>query len=148
MGGKHTGTVTSRYTATASKTLINPRRACAARVIVLGLCVCYSTFHFSRVYSCHKRYSPSRRRMKVEKFKRFSLKMLRCEARVFPVCTAYRYMISRPFFYSAENAHAYMILDHVASGRFVLESWERRSLRFRLLAIGSKYASNKGVPAV
>ena len=40
--------------------LINPRRACAARVTVLGLCVCvcvcYSTSHFSRVYSCHKRY--------------------------------------------------------------------------------------------
>ena len=29
-----------------------------------------------------------------------------------------------------------MILDHVASGRFVLECWERRSL---VLAIGSKY---------
>ena len=48
--------------------LINPRRACAARVTVLGLCVCvcvclsvclcvcYSTSHFSRVYSCHKQY--------------------------------------------------------------------------------------------
>ena len=45
---------------------INPRRACAARVTVLGLCVCvcacvcvcvcYSTSHFSRVYSYHKRY--------------------------------------------------------------------------------------------
>ena len=42
--------------------LINPRRACAARVTVLGLCVCvcvcvcvcYSTSHFSRDYSCHK----------------------------------------------------------------------------------------------
>ena len=45
--------------------------------------------------------------MKVEDFKRFSLKMLRCEVRAFPVCTAYRYTISRPSFYSAENAHAY-----------------------------------------
>ena len=40
--------------------LVNPWRACAARVTVLGLCVsvcvCYSTSHFSRVYSCHKRY--------------------------------------------------------------------------------------------
>ena len=41
--------------------------------------------------------------MKVENFKRFSLKMLRCEARAFPVCTAYCYIISRPFFYSVEN---------------------------------------------
>ena len=39
-------------------------------------------------------------------FKRFSLKMLCCEVRAFPVCTAYGY-ISRPLFYSAENAHAY-----------------------------------------
>ena len=45
--------------------------------------------------------------MKVENFKRFSLKMLHCEARVFPVCTAYDYTISQPFFYSAENTHAY-----------------------------------------
>ena len=36
--------------------LVNPRRTCAARVTVLGLCVCYSTSHFSRLYSCHKRY--------------------------------------------------------------------------------------------
>ena len=34
----------------------------------------------------------------MENFKQFSLKMLRCEARAFPVCTAYRYMVSRPFF--------------------------------------------------
>ena len=36
--------------------------------------------------------------MKVEKFKRFSLKMLRCKARAFPVGMAYGYMISRPIF--------------------------------------------------
>ena len=41
--------------------------------------------------------------------------MLRCEARAFPVCTAYGYTISRPFFYSTENAHAYES-GHVASG--------------------------------
>ena len=33
--------------------------------------------------------------------------MLHCEARAFPVGTAYGYMISQPFFSSAENAHAY-----------------------------------------
>ena len=36
--------------------------------------------------------------MMVETVKRFSLKMLRCEARAFPVGTATLYMISRPFF--------------------------------------------------
>ena len=78
--------------------------ACAARVTVLGcvcvcVCVCvracvhacvcvfYSTSHFSRDYSCHKRYYPSQWRMKAENFKRFSLKMLRCKARAFPVGT-------------------------------------------------------------
>ena len=45
--------------------------------------------------------------MKVESFKRFSLKMFRCEARAFPVCTAYGYMISRPFFLLRVNAYAY-----------------------------------------
>ena len=50
--------------------LINPRRACAARVTVVGsvclcvcvsvcLCVCYSTSHFSNVRSSHKRYDLS-----------------------------------------------------------------------------------------
>ena len=53
--------------------------------------------------------------MKVKNFKRFSLKMLRCKARVFPVCTAYGYTISWPFFYSAENAHAYES-EHMAYG--------------------------------
>ena len=42
-------------------------------------------------------------------------------------------------FYSAENAHA-MNLDHVDSGHFVF-TWERRSLRVRLLIIGSKTVS-------
>ena len=52
-------------------------------------------------------------------FKRFSLKMLRCEARVFPVGTAYGYMISRPFF-TPRKTRMRMNLDHITSGRFVL----------------------------
>ena len=43
--------------------VINPRRACAARVTVVGsvcvcvcVCVCYPTSHLSNVYSSHKRY--------------------------------------------------------------------------------------------
>ena len=53
--------------------------------------------------------------MKVENFKRFSLKMLRCEARVFPVCTAYGYRISQPFF-TPRKMHMRINLDHMASG--------------------------------
>ena len=56
------------------------------------------------------------------------------------------YMISQPFF-TPQKTRMRMNLDHVASGHFVL-TWERRSLRVRLLAIGSSYASNKGMPAV
>ena len=54
--------------------------------------------------------------MKVE---RFSLKMLRCKARAFPVGTAYGYMISRPFF-TPRKTRMRMTLDHVASNRSVL----------------------------
>ena len=73
--------------------------------------------------------------MKVEIFKRFSLKMLRCEARAFH---------KSAIFYSAENGHAYES-GHVASGHFVLG---RDKFDYCLLAIGSKYASNKGMPTV
>ena len=44
-------------------------------------------------------------------FKRFSLKMLRCEAKA--------YMITRPFFTPRKMRMGFN-LDHVASGRFVL----------------------------
>ena len=57
--------------------------------------------------------------MKVESFKQFSLKMLRCEARAFPVGTAYGYVISQPFF-TPRKTRMCMNLDHVAIGHFVL----------------------------
>ena len=63
--------------------------------------------------------------MKVENVKRFSLKMLRCEARAFPVGKAYGYIISQPFF-TPGKTHMHINLDCVANGRFC--SWERRSL--------------------
>ena len=50
-------------------------------------------------------------------------------------------------FYSAENAHAYES-GHVASGHFVLGRDILCEFDYCLLAIGSKYASNKGMPAV
>ena len=45
--------------------------------------------------------------------------MLPCEARAFPVGTAYGYTISCPFF-TQWKTRMRMNLDHVASGRFVL----------------------------
>ena len=57
--------------------------------------------------------------MKVNNFKRFSLKMFCCEARAFSVGTAYGYMISRPFF-TPQKTHMHMNLDNIASGHLVL----------------------------
>ena len=48
--------------------------------------------------------------MKVENFKQFSLKMIRCEARAFPVGTD-GYMISRPFFFTPRKTRMRMNLD-------------------------------------
>ena len=55
--------------------------------------------------------------MKVENFKQFSLKMLRCEARVFPVGTVRLHDKSAIFFYSAENAHVVSSPDPTLAGR-------------------------------
>ena len=55
--------------------------------------------------------------MKVENFKRFSLKMLHCKARVFPV--GIRLHDSQPLF-TPRKMLIRMNLDHVASGHFVL----------------------------
>ena len=82
--------------------------------------------------------------MKVENFKRFSLKMLRCEARAFPVSTAYGYMISRPFF-TLRKTRMCINLDHVASDRFVLGRDVLCEFDYWPLAVN---ASNKGTPAV
>ena len=54
--------------------------------------------------------------MKVKNFKQFSLTMLHCEARAFPVGTA---TVSQPFF-TQRKTHMHMNLDHTASGHFVL----------------------------
>ena len=81
--------------------------------------------------------------MKVENFKRFSLNMLRCEARAFPVCTAYGYTTSRPFF-TPRKTRMRMNLDHVASGG---ETFIASSIVGHC-RIGSKSASNEGKPAV
>ena len=55
-------------------------------------------------------------------------------------------MLSWPFF-TRQKKRMCMNLDPVASGHNFC-SWERRPLQVQLLAIGSKYASNKGMPAV
>ena len=50
-------------------------------------------------------------------------------------------------FYSAEKAHAYES-GHVASGHFAHGRDVLCEFDYCLLAVGSKYASNEGMPAV
>ena len=82
--------------------------------------------------------------MKVKNFKRFSLKMLQAKLKCFLLVQLHD---KSTIFYSAENAHAYES-GHVASGHFVLGRDILCEFDYCLLAIGSKYASNKGMPAV
>ena len=65
--------------------LINPRRACAARVTVVGLSVCplVNISLLERLFVL-KTLSHTQRATKVKKYVRFSLKMLRCKARAVP----------------------------------------------------------------
>ena len=51
--------INPRRACAARVTVVNPRRACTARVTVVGfvcVCVCYSTSHLSNVSSFQKRY--------------------------------------------------------------------------------------------
>ena len=72
--------------------IFNPQRACTVRFTVLGLCVCVSatqhlTFH-TIIHATNDTKLAFSVAVKVKNFKRFSLKMLHCEARAFPVGTA------------------------------------------------------------
>ena len=72
--------------------VINPRRACAARVTVVGsvcLCVCVSVCLLSHISPMERLFvlktlSRTQRATKVKIFVGFSLKMLRCKARAVP----------------------------------------------------------------
>ena len=77
--------------------------------------------------------------MKVENFKRFIAKLEH-----FLLVQLYD---KSAIFCSAENVHAYES-EHVASGHFVLGRNVLCEFDYCLLAIGSMYASNKGMPAV
>ena len=64
--------------------IINPRRACAARVTVVGLSVCPCDISLLERLFVLKTLSHTQRVAKVKKYVGFSLKMLRCKARAVP----------------------------------------------------------------
>ena len=88
------------------KSIINPRRACAARVTVVGFSVCPLVANSlqERLF-VFKPLSHTLRATKVKKFVGFSLKPLRCRDTALARCTATRAV---GHFYSAENAHAHI----------------------------------------
>ena len=123
-----------------SKLIIDPQRTCAVRVTVLGLyvCLCVCVCLLLNVSLFMWLFMPQTILTFSEvdegqKFKRFSLKMLHCEARGFLLVRLHdKLAIS----YSVENTHAY---ESGPRGRWPFCSWERHSLRVRwLLAIGNK----------
>ena len=86
--------------------VINPRRACAARVTVVVVCVCrLVTNSLLKGQFVLKTLSHTQRATKVKKFVGFSLKPLRCRDTALARCTATRAV---GHFYSAENAHAHI----------------------------------------
>ena len=86
--------------------LFNPRRACAARVTVVVVCVCRLVANsLLKGQFVLKTLSHTQRAMKVKKFVGFSLKPLRCRDTALARCTATRAV---GHFYSAENAHAHI----------------------------------------
>ena len=69
--------------------IINPRRACAARVTVLGLCVCVCVcVTVTQHLTFHVIISATNDTNSILKVDILSVFLLRCEARAFPVGTA------------------------------------------------------------
>ena len=71
------------------RVLVNPRRACAARVTVVGLSVCLFVCPLVNISLLERLFvlktlSHTQRATKVKKYVGFSLKMLRCKARAVP----------------------------------------------------------------
>ena len=79
------------------KSVINPRRACAARVTVVGLSVCplVNISLLERLFVL-KTLSHTQRATKVKKYVGFFLKPLRCRDPALP--RLYGHAYSRPFF--------------------------------------------------
>ena len=72
----------------SQSTIINPRRACTARVTVVGFaCLSVCLLLYISLLEClfaSQMIRPTQRAMKVRTFVGFSLKILRCKARALP----------------------------------------------------------------
>ena len=99
--------------------IINPRRACAARVTVVGsvclsvyLCVCPLS-HISPMEHLFvlKTLSRTQRATKVKIFVGFSLKPLRCRDPALPPLYGHAY--SRPFFHACSRVRACVFLVYI-----------------------------------
>ena len=60
-------------------TIINPRRACAARVTVVVLCVCLSVTHYSRTTGYEAAYERYQQLQCYTAFERYNFNTIQCE---------------------------------------------------------------------
>ena len=130
--------VNPRRACAARVTVVNPRRACAARVtvVVMSVClsVCLSVTPLERLFVL-KTLSHTQRATKVKKIVGFSLKPLRCRDPALPPLYGHAY--SRPFF------HAYFSCTRMRISRVYTRMIHRRGFSTLVLFIGSVCVSVK-----
>ena len=122
--------------------VINPRRACAARVTVLGsvcLSVCPCSNSLLDGLFVPQMIRRNKRVIRISLIERFSLKMLHC--RDLSVTSIVR-VHSAGHFLLAENEHAHYITTTWPSGR------ERRSCVPRVTISPGYHASKQGLPTM
>ena len=127
---------------------INPRRACAARVTVVGsvcLCVCVSVYLLSHISPMERLFvlktlSRTQRATKVKKFVGFSLKPLRCRDPAPPPLYGHAY--SRPFL------HAYFSCTRMRISRVYTRMIHRRGFSTLVLFINPRRACAARVTVV
>ena len=95
-------------------TVVNPRRACAARVTVVAcvcVCVCVCVCQLINISPLERLFvlkaiPRTQRTTKVKKIVAFCLKLLRCRD---PALSTLVSIVRSAIFYSAEDAHAFYI---------------------------------------
>ena len=133
----------------AENHMINPRRACAARVTVVGsvcvrtcVCVCLLS-HISPMERLFvlKTLSRTQRATKVKIFVGFSLKPLRCRDPALPPLCGRAY--SRPFFLR-ESTHAHFSYGPRPALCFPVPAYNYVSAAARLFAFATSCPAQRG----